>query len=118
MHNNAKELALQIAKILDAKKAMDVVVLEISHLTIIADYFVIASGNTEIQVRALCDEMMKALREQGIEARGQEGYRHGRWVAVDYGDVVVHIFHREDRAFYNLERLWADSLPLSVDSRH
>lgn len=118
MQNNSKELALQIAKILDAKKAIDVVVLDISHLTIIADYFVIASGNTEIQVRALCDELLKSMSEQGIEARGQEGYRHGRWVVLDYGDVIVHIFHREDRAFYNLERLWADSLPLSVDSQN
>jgi len=114
LQNNSKELALQIAKVLDSKKAADVVILDISHLTIIADYFVIASGNTEIQVRALCDELLKSMREQGVEARAHEGYRHGRWVVVDYGDVIVHIFHREDRAFYNLERLWADSQILSV----
>lgn len=118
MQNNSKELALQVARILDAKKAIDVVILDISHLTIIADYFVIASGNTEIQVRALCDELVKNMSEQGIQARAQEGYRHGRWVVVDYGDVVVHIFHREDRAFYNLERLWADSQILSVDGQN
>jgi len=118
LQNNSKELALQIARILDAKKAIDVVVLDISHLTIIADYFVIASGNTEIQVRALCDELLKSLRQQGVDVRRQEGYRHGRWVVLDYGDVIVHLFHREDRAFYNLERLWADSLSLSVHGQN
>lgn len=114
MHNNSRELALQIARILNSKKAIDVRILDISRLTIITDYFVIAGGNSEIQVRALCDEVLEYMRKQGIEVGRQDGYRYGRWIVLDYGDVIVHLFHRDERAFYNLERLWADGLPLSV----
>ena len=111
---NSRELAFQIADVLESKKAVNVLVLDISHLTIIADCFVIASGNTERQVKSLCDELEEAMEKQGIKAHRKEGYRSGRWIVLDYGDVVVHLLHRDDRAFYNLEKLWAHSLPLSV----
>lgn len=114
MPNNSKELAFQIAQILDSKKAEDVRILDISRLTIIADYFVIASGRSELQVKTLCDELDRKLSEQGLAASRRDGYRNARWVVLDYSDVIVHIFHREERAFYNLERLWADSLQLSI----
>lgn len=116
MPANSRELALKIANVLESKKAVDVQVLDVSHLTIIADYFVIASGNSERQVIALCDELEHAMEQQGFQARRKEGYRFGRWIVLDYTDVIVHIMHRDERAFYNLERLWADSLPLSVRS--
>jgi len=112
----SKKLALKIAQILDDRKAIDVVVLDIHKLTIIADYFVIASGTSEIQVRALCDEVEDKLKQEGIEAIHKDGHGGNRWVALDYGDVIVHIFHQDEREFYDLERLWADGIPLSVDN--
>jgi ribosome-associated protein len=112
----SRKLALRIANVLESKKAIDVMVLDISHLTTIADCFVLASGNSERQVKSLCDELEEAMEQQGIKAHRREGYRFGRWIVLDYNDVVVHILHRDERAFYNLEKLWADSLPLSVRS--
>lgn len=116
MLEKSKKLALKIAQILDDRKAIDVVVLDIHKLTIIADYFVIASGTSEIQVRALCDEVEDKLKQEGIEAIHKDGHGGNRWVALDYGDVIVHIFHQDERKFYDLERLWADGIPLSVDN--
>ncbi len=114
--NDPRNLAEEIANILDEKKAGDVVILDISRLTVVADYFVIASGRSEIQVRALYDELDKRMAEKGVAARHIDGAQSGRWIAVDYGDVIVHIFHHEERAFYNLERLWADARHQKVSS--
>lgn len=110
-------LADEIASILDDKKAVDVVILDISRLTVIADYFVIGSGNTDTQVKALYDELEKRMREKGIEAKRIEGAREGRWIVMDYGDIIVHLFHREEREFYNLERLWADAERQSLEEQ-
>jgi len=111
-----KEMALQIAQLLDEKKALDVQVLDISNLTTICDFFVIASGRTEVQVKALCDELEKNLMLNEYRAWHKEGYSKGRWIVLDYKDVVVHLFHKNEREFYNLERLWADGLRLSINS--
>jgi len=111
-----KELAIQIAQLLDEKKALDVQVLDISNLTTICDFFVIASGRTELQVRALCDELQKNLTLKEYRAWHKEGYREGRWIDLDYKDVVVHLFHKNEREFYNLERLWADGLRIGINS--
>lgn len=111
-----KELALQIAKLLDEKKSLDVQVLDISLLTTVCDFFVIASGRTEVQVRALCDELEKNLSVNEYRVWHKEGYRGGRWIVLDYKDVVVHLFHKDERVFYNLERLWADGLRLGINS--
>lgn len=116
MLEKSKELAFKIAHILDDRKAVDVVVLDIHELTIIADYFVIASGTSETQVRALCDEVEDKIKQEGMEPIHKDGHGGNRWVALDYGDVIVHIFHQEEREFYDLERLWADGIPLSVDN--
>lgn len=104
----AREKAEQIGTILDAKKATDVLLLDIGHKTILADYFVLCGGRSTIQVKALCDEVEKVMAQAGQVPRRVEGYRDGRWVVLDYSDVVVHIFHEEERAFYNLERLWLE----------
>jgi ribosome-associated protein len=112
----SKKTALKIAQILEDRKAIDVVVLDIHSLTIIADYFVIASGGSETQVRALYEEVEEKMRLEGIEPVHKDGHGGNRWIALDYGDVIVHIFHQDDRSFYNLERLWADGIPLSVDN--
>lgn len=104
----------KIVKILDTKKAEDIQVIGITNLTIIADYFVIASGTSTTQVKSLADEVDFQLGELGIEPRGIEGVRTANWVVLDYGDIVVHVFYRDTRAEYQLERLWADGEQVDI----
>jgi ribosome-associated protein len=101
-------LALKIARILYDKKAQDITVLNVAHLTVITDYMVIASGRSALQVKALADDVDDALAMEGVALRAREGQGEGRWIVLDYGTVLVHIFHPEDRRFYHLERLWED----------
>ena len=93
---------------LEDKKASDVTVLDIRTVSVIADYFIIASGENERQVEALSDAVDEALGRAGYERRSVEGYSSKRWILLDYNDVVIHIFNREDRRFYDLERIWRD----------
>ena len=112
---NAKEMALAAAKALDSKKGRDIKVLEIDKITTLADYFVIATGSSNTQINALCGAVEKTLKEQAGELPlRREGYRDGTWVLLDYGCVCVHVFSAEARAFYDLERLWADGKPLDL----
>ena len=106
MTQNAQELALYIAKALDDKKARDIQIIDISTISILADCFVVASGTNPIQVRALCDDVIEAMELKGIKCTRMDGYAAGRWIVLDLSDIIVHIFHQEERAFYNLERLW------------
>lgn len=101
-------LAQKIAGILNDKKAKDISVLHVAHLTVITDYMVIASGRSSLQVKALADEVDDAMAMEGIQLRSKEGNAEGRWIVLDYGTVLVHIFHPEDREFYRLEKLWDD----------
>ncbi|MBC8530130.1 ribosome silencing factor [Christensenellaceae bacterium NSJ-44] len=103
-----KEMAVKICEALSDKKGRDVLMLAVEHMTIIADYFVIASGNSVPQVQALSDAVEECAQEMGLSPRRSAGYREGRWVIQDFGDVVVHIFHQQEREFYDLERLWTD----------
>ncbi len=109
LDKKSNKLANDIAEILINKKAKDVVCLDISERTIIADAFVIATGRSNVQVKALCNEIDDFCEKNGIDTGIMEGYRAGRWVIIDLKDVVVHIFREEDREFYNLERLWSDA---------
>lgn len=102
------ELVKQAVKVLDDKKADDIQVLKVDDLTIMADYFVIASTNNSTHVKSLVDEVEYQLKEQGTAPLRTEGYQYANWVILDYGDVIVHIFHEETRNYYNLDRLWAD----------
>ena len=102
------EDVLSAAKQLYAKKAEDVRVLRVTHLTIVADYFILASGRSDVHVKSLCDEIRKLMQEKGRDQLRIEGYREGRWIVIDYGDILIHIFHRTEREFYGLERLWTD----------
>ena len=106
MENNG--LALRIARILYEKKASDITVLRVSHLTVITDYMVIATGRSALHVKSLADDVDDALAMDGVSLRAREGQGEGRWIVLDYGTVLVHIFHPEDRQFYHLERLWED----------
>ena len=103
-----QENMLRLARLLYDRKAQDIVVLNISHLTVLCDYMVIASGRTDNQVAALADAVDELMAREGFALRRSEGRREGRWVILDYGHVIVHLFHRDERAFYGLDRLWND----------
>ena len=110
-----KERAIIAAKALDEKKGKEISAIEITDLTTIADYFVIASGTSNTQINALCGAVEKALNEQaGEDPLRREGYRDGTWVLLDYGSIVIHIFSQEAREFYSLERLWNDGKPVDL----
>lgn len=91
------------------KKAQNIVALDLKNISLVADYFVICHGNSDVQVQAIMTEIRKQAESRGVRVRGIEGVDSGRWVLVDIGDVVVHIFHREEREYYNIERLWSDA---------
>lgn len=91
------------------KKAMNVVALDLQGVSLIADYFVICHGNSDVQVQAIATEIRKRVHEAGSEVRGIEGMNSARWVLMDLGDVIVHVFHRDERDYYNIERLWSDA---------
>ena len=100
------ELAKLCCKALSAKKAQDIVILNVADQTVVCSYFVIASGKSTTQVRALGDAVEEALKKEGLAPVRSEGLKEGRWGVLDLGDVVVHIFNEESRLFYFLERLW------------
>lgn len=108
------EMIKTIVKALDSKRAEDIQVLEIRDLTVIADYFIIANGTSTTQTKALADEVEFKLKEQGTAPERVEGYQGTNWIILDYGDIVVHIFYKETRSFYNLERLWKDAKQLDI----
>ncbi|MCX8131081.1 MAG: ribosome silencing factor [Clostridia bacterium] len=100
----------KIVEILESKKAKDISVISIKEISILADYFVICSGTSSTHIKALADELEEKMKEDGYSFFHKEGYNSARWILLDYGEVVVHIFHDEDRSFYNLERLWSDGV--------
>jgi len=114
--NNPNNLVREMAELLDSKKAEDILVLDISGQSVLADYFLICSGRSEVQVHALYDELQEKMSERGIYPIHLD--KSDRWIVLDYGDIIVHIFHSEERKFYNIERLWADaaSRPASRES--
>jgi ribosome-associated protein len=101
-----RELALNIARILSQKGAEKVQVIDIRESSVIADYFVVCGGRSGVQVKALSDEVEDRLEEEGTTVLRKEGYQPGRWIVLDYGDILVHIFLNEEREFYDIERLW------------
>ena len=106
---------LALCEALDNKKAFDILALNVADKTIIADWFIIASGRSTTQVKALCDELEEKSAERGLIAQRKEGYQEGRWIVVDFGTILVHIFHPEEREYYKLERLWADDPQHCID---
>lgn len=104
------ELARLAALAADDKRAKQVVILDISPISPVADYFVICHGSSSVQVKAIVDQIAEKVREEdGRHPHHVEGYANARWVLLDYGDVVIHVFHEQEREFYNLERLWGDA---------
>jgi ribosome-associated protein len=106
--DTARELALIAANAAADKLATDVVLIDVSDRLAITDIFVIATGTNERQVEAIVDEVEEQLRRAGVKPLRREGRRDGRWVLLDYADIVVHVQHAEERVFYALERLWKD----------
>ncbi len=107
------EKVKSIAKILDNKKAIDIVAIETKELTVMSDYFVIANGTSNTHVRALADEVDDEMNKLGVEVDHIEGRATG-WILLDYNDVLVHIFQPESREYYNIERLWSDAARLDL----
>jgi len=108
MEKDTKELALKIGDILKNKNATDIQLIDVRHQTIITDYFLIATGKNVPNVKALVEEVKDKMGKNGKTPTRLEGVREARWVVMDYTDVLVHIFHKDEREFYNLERLWVD----------
>lgn len=105
---NAKELAEAIALVLDSKKGRDIKVLHVEDKTVIAEYFVVCTGNSSTQIKALADEVEYQIDRRGLQPYGVEGRDNNTWLLLDYSNVIVHIFSREAREFYNLDKLYAD----------
>ena len=107
--SSSRELAVAAARAAAEKQARDVIVLDVRAPLVITDYFVIASGTNDRQVRTIADEVEKAARELGTKPSRREGEQDARWVLLDYVDFVVHVFNEEEREYYGLERLWKDA---------
>lgn len=105
---NSKEMTKLAIEALEDKKGIDIKVLDISTVSVMADYFVIASGQNPNQVQALIDNVDETLGRAGVTPKHVEGYNGANWVLMDYGDMIVHVFDKENRLFYDLERIWKD----------
>jgi len=101
-----KEQVLGLCEVLYNKKAHDIIALHVTEKTIIADWFIIASGNVPSQTKMLSDELEEKAAELGLTLRRQEGYGEGRWIVLDFADILVHLFIPDERKYYNMERLW------------
>lgn len=112
---SSRDWAIIAAESAAEKKAENVMAIDVAELLVVTDYFVIATGRTDIQVRAIADEVEHGLLERGgIKPIGREGADEGKWVLLDYGDLVIHVFQPQERAFYRLEKLWSDAPRLSL----
>lgn len=109
-----KEIVKKIYNIIEEKKGEDIKVIDIAKVSTIADYFIIASANNINQVQAISDEIDFILGKEGIMPKAIEGNKNASWMLLDYNDIVVHIFLREDRAFYDLDRIWRDGKEIEI----
>jgi ribosome-associated protein len=114
-NTKAKALALTAAKLAAERHCTDIVVLDLRNISPATDYFMIATGTSERQMRSVADEICQAAREQGQQRLGRAGYDQARWILLDFFDVVIHIFDTEYRDYYDLELLWGDAKRLTID---
>ncbi|PKM90777.1 MAG: ribosome silencing factor [Firmicutes bacterium HGW-Firmicutes-12] len=105
----SQELAMLAAEAISEKKGSRINVLHLEGLTVIADYFILANGNSRVQTQAIAENVEKKLEEAGVKLLRKEGYAEGRWILLDFAFIIVHIFQQEEREFYNLERIWGDA---------
>ncbi|RGH41595.1 ribosome silencing factor [Firmicutes bacterium OM07-11] len=111
----AKKMVKIAYHALDEKKAEDIKIINLEGISVLADYFIIANGTNSSQVQALVDNIEEELHKAGYSLKQREGYSNGNWVLLDFGDVIVHIFDRENRLFYDLERIWRDGKEIAFD---
>ena len=116
MIEKSLEMANKAIELLQDKKAFDIRLIEIADITSIADYFIIASGSSTTQVQAMSNELEEKMKDFGYIKKGKEGLRGGRWVLLDYGDIVIHNFHEEERKVYSLEKIWADGKTTIIEN--
>ncbi|MBQ9765815.1 MAG: ribosome silencing factor [Lachnospiraceae bacterium] len=110
----SREMAKVASLAIEDKKGMNIKVIDISKISVLADYFIIASGSNKNQVQAIADNVQEELFKVGHESKQVEGYQTANWILLDYGDIIVHIFSDEDRLFYDLERIWRDGQSIEV----
>lgn len=110
------DLLQVVYKALDDKRAEDIVILNMKNISLLADYFIICHGNSDRQIQAIAREVKEKAEENGFDVRRMEGYDSARWILIDLGDMVVHVFNKEERQFYNLERLWGDAPQIELPS--
>ena len=112
---NMKETALLAVNALEDKKAEDIRIIDISEISTVADYFIIADGSNKSQIQAMADNVSEVLGRAGVNLRQMEGYQNANWILMDFQDVIIHIFDRENRLFYDLERIWRDGVMIEKD---
>ena len=116
MEQKSMEMARLAIEALEDKKAEDIRVIDISEVSVIADYFLIAGGSNRSQIQALCDNVEEILGRAGYLCRQKEGYDTANWILMDFGDLIVHIFYKENRLLYDLERIWRDGRQVETES--
>ena len=115
-NENAKKMTKIAVAALEDKKGEDISVIDISGVSVMADYFIIANGSNELQVRALVESVEEALEKGGYEKKQREGTHKGGWILLDFTDIIIHIFDKENRLFYDLERIWRDGKSIDIGS--
>ena len=113
--NQAKEMARIAYDALSDKKGEDIKIIDIAGVSVLADYFLVANGNSDSQVNALVDNVEEQLHKAGYPLKQREGQASGKWVLLDFGDIIVHVFDKENRLFYDLERIWKDGKNVEID---
>ncbi len=111
----SEELAVRMAEAADDKRAQDISILNMQGISAMADYFIICQGNSERQVEAIARDLKSVAEEVEVHVKRMEGLEKSRWVLIDLGDVIIHVFHREDREYYQLEKLWGDAPRVQVE---
>ena len=113
--NQSKEMAKIAYHALSDKKGEDIKIIDITGISVLADYFIIANGNSDSQVNALVDNVEEELHKAGYVLKQREGRASASWVLLDFGDIIVHVFDKENRLFYDLERIWKDGRDIRIE---
>lgn len=114
-NDKSREMTRLACQALDEKKAMDIKVIDIREVSVMADYFIIASGSNQNQLQAMVDNVDEILTRAGYSLKNKEGNQYSSWILLDFGDVIIHLFDEENRLFYDLERIWRDGKEISAE---
>lgn len=111
----SKEMVKIAYNAIDDKKGMDISIIDISEISVLADYFIIAGGSNINQIKAIADNVVERLGKEDVHPKSIEGYNYANWILMDYKDIVVHVFNQDDRLFYDLERIWRDGKTVNIN---